>query len=68
MNWCGNIQMSDEKYFNETLDEMSSWANGIAAEWNGDEPGVEEDRAMQAEHITRLIEDLREQINIMEKL
>ncbi len=60
--------MSDEKYFNETLDEMSSWANDIMAEWDGDLPGRQEDRATQAEHISRLIEDLREQINEMENL
>lgn len=57
--------MSDEKYWNETLDEMSKWAHEIMGEWDGDMPGHAEDRAMQAEHIVKMIEDLRAEINIM---
>lgn len=60
--------MTDEAYWNETLDEMSKWANEIMGEWDGDLPGTQEDRAMQAEHIAKLIEDLRAEINIMEEL
>ena len=60
--------MSDEAYWNETLDEMRAWANQIAGEWNGDEPGTEEDRAMLAEDILKDINTLRAHINLMGEL
>ena len=60
--------MTDEQYFNETLDEMKDWAFGIAAEWNGDDSGIQEDRATQAEHICRIIDNLQEEIKEMEEL
>ena len=60
--------MTDESYWNETLDEMRSWANEIASEWNGDEPGRQEDRAMRAEEILKCISNLRANINLMEEL
>ena len=60
--------MTDESYWNETLDEMKAWANQITGEWNGDEPGVEEDRAMLAEDILKDINTLRAHINLMEEL
>lgn len=60
--------MTDEKYFNETLDEMAEWAMQIQGEWDGDNPGREEARAMQAEHILKLIANLKEQINEIEEM
>ena len=60
--------MTDEKYFIETLDEMKDWAFSIAAEWNGDDSGIQEDRAVQAEHICRLIDDLQKEIDVMGEL
>ena len=57
--------MSDEKYFNETLDEMANWAESIAGEWDGDWPGVEEDRAHQAQDILEGIAKLKELITEM---
>lgn len=60
--------MSDESYFKETLDEMAAWADAIAGEWDGDLPGPEEDRALQAYDILKTIEQLKEQITAMEEL
>ncbi len=60
--------MTDEQYFGETLDEMKDWAFGIAAEWNGDDSGIQEDRAIQAEHICRVIDTLQAEIKEMEEL
>ncbi len=60
--------MTDEKYFSETLDEMKNWAFGIAAEWDGKEAGIQEDRAVQAEHICRVIDDLQKEIKEMEDM
>lgn len=60
--------MSDEKYFNETLDEMKDWAFSIATEWNGDDSGIQEDRAIQAETICRVIDTLQAEIKEMEEL
>lgn len=60
--------MTDEQYFGETLDEMKDWAFGIAAEWNGDDSGIEEERAIQAEHICRVIDQLQKEIKEMEEL
>jgi hypothetical protein len=60
--------MTDEDYFTETLDEMKDWAFSIAAEWNGDDSGIQEDRATQAEHICRIIDNLQEEIKEMEEL
>lgn len=58
----------DIKYWNEALDEMRDWAEGIADEWNGDESGRQEDRASQAEDILKEINTLRASINLMEEL
>lgn len=58
----------DIKYWNETLDEIKAWALDIAGQWNGDESGSEEDRAMQAEEILKDINTLRADINLMEEL
>jgi hypothetical protein len=60
--------MSNEGYFNETLDEMKAWAEQIAGEWDGDFPGSQEDRAMLAEDIIKEINTLRSYINLMEDL
>lgn len=60
--------MTDVSYWNETLDEMSQWAHEIMGEWDGDNSGSKEDRAMQAEDITKKIEELRELMNGMEEL
>lgn len=60
--------MNDEDYFTETLDEMKDWAFSIAAEWNGDDSGIQEDRATQAEHICRVIDQLQAEIKEMEEL
>lgn len=58
----------DIRYWNETLDEMSTWANNIMGEWNGDESGREEDRALQAEMVAKSVEVLRGEINELEEL
>lgn len=60
--------MTEESYWNETLDEMSHWAHEIMGEWDGDMPGHAEDRAMLAEDILKDINTLRAHINLMEEM
>lgn len=40
----------------------------VASQWNGDEPGREEDRALCADEIVQKAEELRELIEELERL
>jgi len=50
----------------EHIKEIMIWASDIQGEWNGDEPGIEEDRANLAEEITDKTEELHDLIQTME--
>ncbi len=50
------------------LSDIIEWAEEIAGEWNGDEPGSQEDRANQALEIIEKVTELKELINDMENL
>jgi hypothetical protein len=50
------------------ISTIQKWAEGIAGEWNGDESGSQEDRAMQAEDIIEKCKELKELLEGMENL
>ena len=50
----------------EHIKEIMKWAYDIQGEWNGDESGIEEDRANLAEEITDKTEELHDLIQTME--
>ena len=50
----------------EHIKEIMKWAYDIQGEWNGDESGIEEDRANLAEEITDMTEELHDLIQTME--
>lgn len=50
------------------LEEISIWANQIMSQWDGDDSGRQEDRAVQAEHIDKLTADLMEQVTLIEEM
>ena len=50
----------------EHIKEIMIWASDIQGEWNGDESGIEEDRANLAEEITGKTEELHDLIQTME--
>ena len=50
----------------EHIKEIMIWASDIQGEWNGDESGIEEDRANLAEEITDKTEELHDLIQTME--
>lgn len=60
--------MTDEKFIALNIDDIVEWANQITGEWNGDEPGTQEDRAHQADEIIEKALELRELILGMEQL
>lgn len=55
-------------FTNLDLKGIRNWAEEIAGEWNGDESGSQEDRAMQAREIIEKVDELIELINGMEEL
>ncbi len=52
----------------KNLDKIKSWAEDIAGQWNGDEPGGAEDRAHQANDILEAIKNLEELVEGMDNL
>lgn len=52
----------------KNLTEIKEWAESISSSWNGDEPGIEEDRAHCASDILEKIAELEELIQSMPKL
>ena len=49
-----------EKYKEKTLSQIKEEAQEIAGEWNGDESGVKEDRALIASDIIDKVDEIRE--------
>lgn len=60
--------LSEERYFSHQLDDLIAWAESIAAEWDGDNPGSKEDRAHQAGDIIEKAQELQEFIKGMGEL
>jgi len=64
--------MIEEEMFlgfaNLDLKSIRKWAENIAGNWNGDNPGRSEDRAMQANEIIEKVDELIKLINGMENL
>ena len=52
----------------DSLDKVYKWAESISGSWNGDEAGLEEDRANQAQDIMEACENLQDLINGMDNL
>jgi hypothetical protein len=50
------------------INTIQKWAEEVAGEWNGDESGSQEDRAMQAEDIIEKCKELKELLEGMENL
>ena len=50
----------------EHIKEIMIWAEEISGQWDGDNSGIEEDRANLAEEITDKTEELHELIQMME--
>lgn len=51
-----------------TLEQIKKWAENIAGQWDGDNPGSAEDRAHQANDILEAVTNLEELIKGMEEL
>lgn len=60
--------MTDEEYQISCVNDISEWAFGIAGQWDGDNSGREEDRALQAEEIMEKCQELKDLIKGMEEL
>jgi hypothetical protein len=64
--------MKEEEMFlgfaNLDLKGIRKWAENIAGQWNGDNPGRAEDRAGQANEIIEKVDELIQLINGMENL
>ena len=52
----------------DSLKKIKDWAEDISGEWNGDDSGRGEDRAMQANDILEKIKELEELISEMDNL
>jgi len=46
-----------------TLELIKKWAESISGQWNGKEPGIQEDRAHQANDILEKVKELEQLIN-----
>lgn len=51
----------------DSLIEIKQWAENIAGSWNGDNAGIAEDRAGQANEILEAIKNLEELIAEMDE-
>jgi len=51
----------------KTIDELIIWADGISAQWNGDESGLQEDNAHLATEIINQLEIVSELIKELEE-
>lgn len=65
---AGQPKLSDEKYYNMTIDDIVEWAEEVSGQWNGDESGRQEDQAHQANDIIEKCNELKELISGMEEL
>lgn len=52
----------------KNLEKIKEWAEEIAGEWNGDESGIQEERADQAKDIIEAVDNLINLINGMDEL
>jgi hypothetical protein len=55
-------------FANLDLKGIKSWAENISGSWNGDESGISEDRAGQANEIIEKVDELVELLQGMEEL
>jgi len=66
------INVRDDDMFlgfaNLDLKQIRRWAENIAGQWNGDNPGSQEERSHQATDIMEKVDELIELINGMENL
>ena len=60
--------MTDAEFQVSYVNDIVEWASEIAGEWNGDEPGSQEDRAHLANDIIEKCAELVEMIKGMEEL
>lgn len=60
--------MSDEQFWSSYLDDIIAWADEIAGEWDGNEPGRQEDRGHQANDIIQKAQELQQLLLEMSKL
>lgn len=60
--------MTDEDYQISCVNDIEKWAFDISAEWNGKNPGSQEDRARQADDIIEKCQELKELIQAMSDL
>lgn len=61
-SWLANLE---EREAEVCLDAIIAWSLNVQGSWNGDEAGVEEDRAMQAQEIEGKAKELLELIQNM---
>ena len=61
-------KMTDEEYQISVIKDVIEWADEIAGQWDGDNPGQEEDRAWQAQDIMQKANELIELIEGMTRL
>lgn len=60
--------MTDEDYQISVIKDVVEWADEIAGQWDGDNDGSEEDRAIQADEIMQKANELIELIEGMKEL
>ena len=62
------MPISEEHFYQLGIDDIITWADDIAGEWNGDNPGSQEERANQAESIIEKASELKKLIAGMAEL
>lgn len=50
------------------LMKIREWAEDVEGQWNGDESGIQEDRAMLARDIKEKVDELQELLDKMDTL
>lgn len=60
--------MTNEQLILEDIKDIIEWADNIASQWNGDEAGIEEDRASLANDIIHKATELEDLIGQMEDI
>ena len=62
------LKPKEKKDNSMTLNQIKKWADEIAGSWNGDESGLQEDMAHQAQDILEAVKNLEDLIEEMDNI
>ena len=60
--------MTTNQYWIDRVHEVREYAQAVASEWNGDEAGLMEDRAMTAKDIMDLCNETVQKLMLLEEM